>query len=382
MQKIHRKLENLKYPSRTDRKNYDSVGIDNKTLINFSSNDYLGLSKNKRLISASKKWTELYGAGLSSSRLISGNFEKIVTIENTISKLTGFEKTLIIGGGFLLNSTLIPALTNNNVGQRNSFYIFSDKLNHSSINFGCYLTRQKIFRFRHQDLNHLEYLLKKVNKKIPKIIISETLFSMDGDLADVKNLRSIAKNYDAYLYLDEAHSLGVFGRKGFGIASGGKYEKEIVVGTFGKSFGSYGGFVSCSEIIYDRIVNSCSGLIYSTALTPGNYGSIGEAVKLVPKLNNLRIKLLKNSKYLIKQLKKIKISTGCSNSHIIPMIFGDEEKCSKIQNFLKLNGFFVKVIRSPTVKLGSERIRLSLTATMSLAVIDKLIVSIKKFYSK
>ena len=379
MQKFQRQLENVNYLTRTKKKFNDFITVDGKNLINFSSNDYLGLSKNKNLISSSKKWTDIYGTSLSSSRLISGNLEKIVSIEKKISKNTGFEKTLILGGGFLLNSTLIPALTGNTLGKRNKTLIFSDKLNHSSINIGCQLTRQKILRYKHLDLSHLEYLLKKASIKIPKIIISETLFSMDGDVVDIKNLRLIAKKYNCLLYLDEAHSMGVFGKRGFGLSSLEKNNNEVVVGTFGKSFGSYGGFVASSEKNYKKIVNLCSGLIYSTALTPGNYGSIDEAVNLMPKLNKLRIKLLENSNFLISQLNKIGVSTGNSSSHIIPLIFGDENKCIKLQSFLKSKGFFVKIIRPPTVAKGSERIRLSLTATMSSETIKKFIEAIKDF---
>ena len=183
---------------------------------------------------------ETYGSSLSSSRFISGNLDKISVIESKLSKFTGKEKSLIFSGGFLMNSTLIPTLTGNNLGQRNKVEIFSDKLNHASINYGCYLTRQRVFRYNHLDLDHLDDLLKKTNKNTPKFIISETLFSMDGDLANVEELRDIAKKYNAILYLDEAHSIGVYGKNGSGCAFGKNYEKEIVVGTFGKVLGALG----------------------------------------------------------------------------------------------------------------------------------------------
>ena len=161
-----------------------------------------------------KKWSETYGTSLSSSRFVSGNLDKISLIESMLSEFTGKEKSLIFSGGFLMNSTLIPTLTGNNLGQRNKVEIFSDKLNHASINYGCYLTRQKIYRYNHLDLNHLNDLLKKTKKEIPKFIVSETLFSMDGDFVNVEELREIAKKYNATLYLDEAHSIGVYGDNG------------------------------------------------------------------------------------------------------------------------------------------------------------------------
>ena len=297
---MKRSLENISYKNRTHKKNFDTIVISGKKLFNFSSNDYLSLSKNKKIINESKKWLETYGSSLSSSRLVSGNLDKISSIESMISKFTGKERSLIFSGGFLMNSTLIPALTDNNLGQRNKVEIFSDKLNHASINYGCYLTRQNVSRFNHLDLNHLDYLLKKTNKKTSKLIISETLFSMDGDLANVEDLRFLAKKYDAMLYLDEAHSIGVFGKDGSGCAFGKKYEKEVVVGTFGKSFGSFGSFVTTSKKYVKKIINSCGGLIYTTALPPSVYASINAALKLIPKLNKERQNLFENSKFLKK----------------------------------------------------------------------------------
>ena len=379
MQKIERKLENINFSNRTGIRNKDSILLNGTSMVNFSSNDYLGLSKNKKLISSSLKWTKLYGTSFSSSRLVSGNFDKINYLEDSISKNVNCEKTLILGSGFLLNSTLIPALTDNNIGQRNEILIFSDKYNHSSINFGSFLTKQKIIRYKHLDLNHLEFLLKKSNNKIPKIIITETLFSMDGDIVDIEGVRFLAQKFNSFLYIDEAHSMGVLGKNGFGIASNLYNENEVIIGTFGKSFGSYGGFVSSSKKIYDKIICTCSGLIYSSALPPGNYAAISEAIKIVPTLKNTRKKLLENSRFLIKELNKIDINTGSSNSQIIPIILGDETKCFELQSFLRKNGFFVKVIRSPTVPKGSERIRVSLTATMSKKIINNFLNLIKKF---
>ena len=361
---MKRRLENISYKNRTVKKNFDTIIISGKKLFNFSSNDYLSLSKNKKIINESKRWLETYGSSLSSSRFISGNLDKISVIESKLSKFTGKEKSLIFSGGFLMNSTLIPTLTGNNLGQRNKVEIFSDKLNHASINYGCYLTRQRVFRYNHLDLDHLDDLLKKTNKNTPKFIISETLFSMDGDLANVEELRDIAKKYNAILYLDEAHSIGVYGKNGSGCAFGKNYEKEIVVGTFGKSFGSFGSFVSASEEYIKKIISFCGGLIYTTALPPSVYASIHAALKIIPKLNTDRKNLLENAKFLRTKLNTLNIDTGNTQSQIIPMILKNEEKCLKLKQGLENSGFFLKVIKSPTVLKGTERIRLSLTSSM------------------
>ena len=378
---MKRSLENISYENRTVKKNFDIILISGKKLFNFSSNDYLSLSKNTKIINESKKWSEIYGSSLSSSRFVSGNLDKISVIESKLSEFTGKEKSLIFSGGFLMNSTLIPTLTGNTLGQRNKVEIFSDKLNHASINYGCYLTRQRVFRYNHLDLNHLEYLLKKSDKKTPKFIISETLFSMDGDLANVKELRVIAKKYDADLYLDEAHSIGIYGKAGSGCAFGKKYEKEIVVGTFGKSFGSFGSLVSTSEDYVKKIINFCGGLIYTTALPPSVYASIHAALKIVPKLNKERKNLLENSKFLRTKLNKLNIDTGNTQSHIIPIILKDEKRCLKLKKKLENKGFFLKIIKSPTVLKGTERIRLSLTSSMKKKSLSDFCESIENILS-
>ena len=230
-----RKLEIFDYSAKLSKKNKDLVKYNGKTLINFASNDYLGFSKNKEISSESISWIKKYGSSLSSSRLVTGNLDKIEMIEKLISKNIKHENSIIIGNGFLLNSTLIPCLTGNSLGTRNKCIIFSDKLNHASINYGCLISRQKCFRYNHLDLNHLESQLKKTPSKIKKMIISETLFSMDGDLADLNGLRYLSQKYACILYLDEAHSFGLYGKNGYGFASDvNKNANEIIVGTLVK----------------------------------------------------------------------------------------------------------------------------------------------------
>ena len=377
---MKRRLENISYIKRTLRKNFDKIIVSDKKLFNFSSNDYLSLSKNKKIINESKKWSETYGSSLSSSRFVSGNLDKISLIESKLSEFTGKEKSLIFSGGFLMNSTLIPTLTGNNLGQRNKVEIFSDKLNHASINYGCYLTRQKIYRYNHLDLNHLNDLLKKTKKEIPKFIVSETLFSMDGDFVNVEELREIAKKYNATLYLDEAHSIGVYGDNGAGCAFGKNYEKEIVVGTFGKSFGSFGSFVSSSDQYIQKIINFCGGLIYTTALPPSVYASIDAAIEIIPNLNKERKNLFENSKFVRTKLNSLNIDTGNTQSQIIPIILKNEKRCLELQQCLKNSGFFLKVIKSPTVLKGTERIRLSLTSSMEKKTLKKFIQVMKDYF--
>ena len=254
------------------------------------------------------------------------------------------------------------------------FSIFSDKLNHSSINYGSNLTNQRVYRYHHLDLNHLEFLLKKCKKNEDKLILSESLFSMDGDFVDLLNLRFLANKYNAILYIDEAHSFGIYGKNGFGISSEGlKSEREIMVGTFSKAVGSYGAFISCSRKFFEMIVQNCPGLIYSTALPPSVVGSIMAALKLFSKLNVQRSRLVNNSNFLIKKLKNLNLNLGNTSSHIIPIIFTNFEDCEKMRLKIFKKNFFVKSIRSPTVPVNKERIRISLTSLIKKNALSELL---------
>ena len=371
---LYRELKDFDQSGRLSAKDPDNIIYQGKKLINLASNDYLGLSRNKYIIAESVKWLKKYGSSLSSSRLVTGNLDQIKLIENLISQNINHEKSLIIGNGFLLNSTLIPVLTGNFIGAREKCFIFSDKLNHSSINHGCVISRQKCFRYNHLELNHLEHFLKKVPINSNKIIISETLFSMDGDFLDIDGIRFLSKKYNATLYLDEAHSTGIYGKNGFGICSDyNKNENEVVVGTLSKAFGCYGAFLSCSKKLHKLIVNRCAGLIYSTALPPSVLGSIYAAVKFIPNAISLREKLKNNSRFLLESLKNLNFDTANSNSHIIPIIIKNKKVREKICQSLIFKGFYVKEIKSPTVPKNKERIRLSLTATMEKQVLKNFI---------
>ncbi len=376
---LFRELEEFGFSSRTTKNNEDVLQFKGKRLINFSSNDYLGLSKNKDIIATSCKWLKKYGSSLSSSRLISGNLDRIKSIEKQISDYNKHEESIILGNGFLLNSTVIPALIGNSIGKKTKSFIFSDKSNHASINYGCLVSRQKCFRYNHLDLNHLERNLKKIHINEKKIIISETLFSMDGDLADIDGLKFLSNKYNSILYLDEAHATGVCGVNGFGLSSNyKKNENEVIVGTFSKAFGSYGSYISCSKKNHKIIVNYCGGLIYSTVLPPSVLGSIFAGVKKIPKSNHLRIKIKRNYEFLLRKLKDLSYDTSDSNSHIIPIILYSHANCKKLHEYLFNNGFYAKVIRPPTVPKGKERIRLSITATMN----KKMLVNFAKKLSE
>lgn len=362
------------------RSDEDKIQFGGKKLINLSSNDYLGLSSNKKILNKSIKYSQIYGNGSSSSRLIAGNFNKFEEIEINLSKKLGFSKSIVMGNGFLVNATVIPAITKNTIGKKNNFSIFSDKLNHASINYGNSITNQKVFRYNHLDLNHLEILLEKNKKNTEKIIITESLYSMDGDFADINGLRFLANKYNAILYIDEAHSFGVYGKKGLGKSIDGlRSEREVVVGTFSKAIGSYGAFVSCPKDIYDLIVESCAGLIYSTALPPSVVGSIKAGINILPKLSKKRERLIENSEFLIKKLKELNFNIGNTSSHVIPIILRNFFECERMRKELESKNFFVKSFRHPTVPRNEERIRVSLTTFIKKKVLIDFLKVMENF---
>ena len=356
---------------------YDKKHIifEKKVLANFSSNDYLGLSQDKRLKKNSVVWTKKYGTGISSSRLVTGNFDFIENLEKKLANSKKFQCASILSTGFQCNSTVIPAILDNTLGKNKEAFIFSDKLNHYSLNLGCFISRQPTLRYNHLDLNHLEMLLKKNKNKKNKLIVTETVFSMNGDSVNISNIRLLAKKYNCMLYFDEAHSVGIDGINGLGIIGEDSelHENEVVIGTFSKAFGSFGSYVLCSQVNKNRINNYCSGFIYSTALPPSVLGAIDEGVKLIPTLRYERIKLHSQSEYLRSKLIKLGFNILNSDTHIIPILFADQKKARKTHKFLLKKGFFVSLIRPPTVPRGKSRLRISLSSSISMNSINNIL---------
>ncbi len=350
--------------------------INNKSYIDFSSNDYLSLSGHKVLIKTAKQYTAKYGTGGNASRLLSGTMEFHIELENKIAKLKQKESGLLFGNGFIANTTIIPALLN----KRD--VIFADRLVHASIIDGILLSGCKFFRFKHNDMNHLEHLLKNERKNYEKaLIITESVFSMDGDIADLKSITALKNKYNALLYVDEAHATGIFGKTGAGIIEelGLTEETDIIMGTFGKALGSYGAYVVSDFALRNYLINKSRGFIYSTALPASVIGASIAAIDLLKKEPFRRKDLLSNSDYLRNSLKKFGIKT-IGETQIIPVIIGDSTVAVKIAEQLIQKGYFVLPIRPPTVPYNSSRIRLSLNYKHSKKIIDKFISDFIKIY--
>ncbi|OGV56490.1 MAG: 8-amino-7-oxononanoate synthase [Lentisphaerae bacterium GWF2_50_93] len=330
--------------------------VDGWKCIDFSSNNYLALADHPKLKEEAVRWTKLYGAGSRASRLVTGTFAPYLELENKIAAWKGSEAALILGSGFLANTGVIPALADRTSA------IFADKLNHASLNAGAQLSGAGFKRYRHLDYKHLGDFID--NDTSPRrIIISDTVFSMDGDAADVKQLESIAVEHDALLYLDDAHATGIFGDKGEGLAcrAGGAF---IAMGTFSKALGSYGAYIACSEEMKEYLVNKCSTFIFSTALPPAAYGAIDAAVDLVQSREycGIRRELLQKSANLAKEIRRLGFETGATSTPIIPVIVVDSEKALRISRNLLEKGILAVAIRPPTVPKGTARLRLSVNA--------------------
>jgi len=346
--------------------------VDGRKCIDFSSNNYLALSDHPKLKEAAVRWTNLYGAGSKGSRLVTGTFPPYMELERKIAAWKGSEASLVIGSGFLANIGAISA-----VADRDSA-IFADKLNHASLNSGAQLSGAGFRRYRHLDLKHLEALMHN-DSPSRRIIISDTVFSMDGDLADVQALKKISHEHGAMLYLDDAHATGVFGCKGEGLASGAG-DSFISMGTFSKAMGSYGAYVACSEEMKEYLVNRCGTFVFSTALPPAAYGAIDAAVDLVQSQEycEIRRNLLVKSAKLAEEIRWIGFDTGNTATPIIPVIAGDPEKVLRISRNLLEKGMLVVAIRPPTVPKGSARLRLSLNSAHTDSDISRLLEALEE----
>ena len=358
------------------------IKYQNRVLLNFSSNDYLGLSQNNIIKRDTIKIIKKYGIGSGSSRLVSGNFDFHEKIESDLAKKKKSEVAIIFSTGYLANYSILSTIFSSNIFKKNPI-VFSDKLNHQCIYEGCKNKKINFFRFRHNDMNHLEYLLKKNKfKQNPKFILSESVFSMDGDFADIAGLVNLKKKYNSFLFLDEAHATGIYGDNGFGLSTKFSNDIDCVTGTFSKAFGSFGAYVSCSKNLKSFLINKCSSFIYSTSLPFSLLASIYSGIKIIPKLKNERKKLIKNSYFLRKILKKDNFDIGNSQTNIIPIIIGDSKKTILISKKLEKKGFYVVPIRPPSVPPNSSRLRISISSCHSQNNIKKLFNSLKMFKNR
>ncbi len=337
--------------------NLFQIQYKNKKYINFASNDYLGLSQDLRIKSKSQEWVKRFGAGSGASRLITGNAAYYKDLEKELADFLGTEAALIFPSGWQTNVGVVASLIEN---FPKPVWVFTDKLNHASLHYGCKAGQVKQIRFYHNDLIHLQERLDRfANEKGTKIILTETLFSMDGDMIDLEHLRKIANYHKAFLFLDDAHATGVYGNKGQGLAPA---YADLTMGTFSKAWGSFGAYVAGSRLLCQWLINFCSAFIHTTALPPTVIGSIKAALDIMPDLNNLRVKLQNNILKVRNQLTLLGFNCGNTNSQIIPIIIGSAENAYLCSKILRDHNIWIMPICPPTVIPKSSRLRLTLSA--------------------
>lgn len=341
--------------------------LNGKEVINFSSNNYLGLANHPALRQAAKEAIDRYGCGSGASRLISGNMTLHEELEEKIAAFKGTEAALVFNSGFQANVSLIPTL----VGDGD--VIFSDALNHASLIDGCRLSRAKTVIYPHCDSNRLEQALKKASAGQKKLIITETLFSMDGDEAPLAEVVELAEKYGATIMVDEAHATGVFGPNGAGLVAQAGVGDHVLVqmGTLGKALGGFGAYVTGSHALREYLINRCRSVIYTTALPPVVMAMAMAAIGIVEGEPERRAVLRGNCQMLREGLQGLNFSLGKSQSPILPLIVGDAEKCMALSERLLRKGVFAQGIRPPTVPPGTSRLRITVMATHTRGQIEQ-----------
>ena len=333
--------------------------LDGREVINFSSNNYLGIANHPALATAAKEAIDRYGCGSGASRLISGNMTLHEELENRLAEFKGTEAALVFNSGFQANTGILSTLA----GEGDA--ILSDELNHASIIDGCRLSRAKTIVYAHCDLGQLEEVLKQAGGCRRKLIVTETIFSMDGDEAPLSGIVELAEKYDAAVMVDEAHATGIFGANGAGVVSKlGLGDRVLVqMGTLGKALGGFGAYVAGSQALRELLINRCRSFVFTTSLPPAIMAMAMAAIDLIESEPERREALWNNCRSLSDGLKKIGFSLGEIQSPILPLIIGESNACMRLSEQLLERGIFAQGIRPPTVPQGTSRLRITLMAT-------------------
>ena len=336
------------------------VRVGGRVLLNLSSNDYLGLSRDPRLIDATQKAAARWGVGAGASRLVAGHLALHREVEDSLAAFKGTEAAVIFSTGYMANLGVVSAL----VGPGDT--VFCDKLNHASIYDGIKLAGANLARFPHRDLNRLENLLQKAGAG-RRLIVTDSVFSVDGDLAPLKELVELKDRYGAGLMVDEAHATGVLGPRGAGLAEelGLTPRVEVHMGTFSKALGSLGGYVAGDRRLIDYLHNRARSFIYSTAPPPPVLGAIGAALQVVAQEPRRRNYLLAEAKTFREELQRAGFDLLGSETQIVPVLVGENARTLELAGRLRERGLLAVAFRPPTVTPGRARVRFSLSAAHS-----------------
>ncbi len=329
------------------------------------NNDYLGMGQHPKVIAAAREALENSGSGAGGTRNISGTTRYVVELEQSVADLHNKEAGLVMSSGYVANEGALGTL--GKLLPECAF--FSDELNHASMIHGMKDSKQQKFIYRHNDLEHLEDLLKSVDIKRPKIIVFESVYSMEGDIAPIKEICDLADKYNAMTYLDEVHAVGLYGSRGGGVADerGLMDRIDVIEGTFGKGYGAMGGFVTASSAIIDAVRSYSPSFIFTTALPPAVSAAARAAVEHLKVSNIERAKIRENVALLKSMLSDAGLPFMKNESHIVPLIVGEPTCCKDVTDLLMRDyNIYVQPINYPTVPRGTERLRLTATAAHSL----------------
>lgn len=367
-----RKLRTLSLGNKSNE--FESSVNDKKKLIDLCSNDYLALSRDIDVISKAHEISITEGLGSGSSRFISGSRPIHSLLEKKLAGWLNQERVLLFPSGFQANIAAIQSLAN-----RNSVVI-ADKLIHNSLLVGVKASSAKLIRFLHNDLDDLEKKLLKfkyTNKHI--VVVIESLYSMEGSIAPIKQISELCKNHNAQLIVDEAHALGVLGKEGRGLSFNYRDSIDIISGTFGKSFGSGGAFLASNNLIGDYIIQTSGAFRYTTALSPSLAGGALKSLEIIQKNKDWGINLLKNSRLWKEEIQKSCDFKVIGDCQIISIIVGKEDEAVNLQKYLEKNGFLAIAIRPPTVPEGLSRIRLTIRKNLDRDILQRFLTVLKSY---
>jgi 8-amino-7-oxononanoate synthase len=346
-----------------------SLEAGGRTYVNLASNDYLALRFHEALIGRAQEWAKEYGVGSGASRLVTGNLDLFARVEAKVAQFKGKPAALVMASGFQANAAVLQALLDRVVLGAEPL-VFADRLNHASMHFGCKAAGVRQLRYRHTDAAHLaELLTQSQGDSRSKFILTESVFSMDGDVAPLDKVARLARAHDATLIVDDAHATGILGERGRGLSG----DADIVIGTFSKALGSFGAYVACTATLRDYLVNRCSGFIYSTALPPPVLGAIDAALDLVPGMDDARTHVAGLAERFRVSAHALGYDTGASATQVVPVIAGTADAALHLSAALREAGFWATAIRPPTVPQGTARVRLAFTAAHTEEDIDGLL---------
>jgi len=354
------------------------VIIGGRKVLNFCSNNYLGLADENRLKEAAINAIKSEGLGSGASRLVCGTLSAHTRLEEYLAEFKGAPAALVFNSGYAANLGIISALFGRND------MIFSDRLNHASIIDGIILSQAQFKRYPHKDMTALEAMLTAVPANRKKVIITDTVFSMDGDIAPLPEIVRLAKRYDAVVMVDEAHALGVLGKTGKGAVEhfGLEGQVDIQMGTLSKSVGAFGAYVCGSTELIEYLINRSRSFIYTTALPPAIAAAAQKGLAIITAEPQRRQQLVENSKFLLTQIKSLGFDTRESQTPIIPIVVKDSRLALDFSQRLLAGGILVSAIRPPTVPNNTARLRVTVTAEHTQNDLETLLEQLKRLKTK